>query len=328
MESIEQMETSNVNTEELNNVSMSETNVLLDDDLEEKEFSYQDDTIVNEEKDNSKYTKIDNLDEDPIIPGQRYACVSFISPEGLKNCNTRGLKIRGVYGSIDEAKTACASLSKSDKYFDIFVCEVGKWCPWDPRPHQVEDVVHKNKTQNKLMKSLQNKEMENLNEIVGRKKEQLDESKISHKKRIAQSIKDGVKSLDDQKLDREKQNELEKEKEEKIARAQGRKKETVTTKNKISSRDRLGKLLAEREKTKQSDQNSEHVKDTYSESESIDVRQKKLQTEIENVNKKENDLNNLQKSVSNVDERLKNLQNFLKEKKKQKEQQKEQQKSA
>lgn len=301
--------------------TLSSEPIQLDDNLEEQEFGHQDDTVIEKEDDSSKYTKIDNLDEDPPIPGQKFACVSFISPEGLKNCSTRGLKIRGVYGSLDEARTACASLSKRDKYFDIFVCEIGKWCPWDPKPQQVEETIHKNKTQNKLMKGLQEKEMDNLNEIVGRKKEQLDNSKLSHKKRIAQSIKEGVKSLDEQKVDKQKQKELDKEREEKIARAQGRhnKENPATTKGRMSSRDRLGKMLEEKKKngdvTKVT-KNQEHP------TESLELRQQKLQEEVTRVNKKEADLNELEKSASDVDDRLKTLQMFLKEKKQQREEKK------
>ena len=34
--------------------------------------------------------KIDYLDEDPPMESQKWICVSFLSPEGIKNCNIRG----------------------------------------------------------------------------------------------------------------------------------------------------------------------------------------------------------------------------------------------
>jgi hypothetical protein len=80
-------------------------------------------------------TKIDHLKEDDIIPGQRYVCISFVSPEGIRNCSTRGLKIRGVYPTYQEAQDRAKKLQELDPNFDIFIGEVGKWLPWDPDPN-------------------------------------------------------------------------------------------------------------------------------------------------------------------------------------------------
>ena len=51
--------------------------------------------------------KIDYLTTDPEIPGQRWVCLSFLTPELVKmdkNCNVRSVKVRGVYSSEEEAK--------------------------------------------------------------------------------------------------------------------------------------------------------------------------------------------------------------------------------
>ena len=82
---------------------------------------------------------IDYLMEDPIIPGQLWACLSFLSPETLKNCNVRAIKIRGVFSTRKEAEAKAKELSKLDPDFHIFVGEVGKWLPWDPDATSVED---------------------------------------------------------------------------------------------------------------------------------------------------------------------------------------------
>ena len=52
----------------------------------------------------------------------------------------RGLKIRGVYDSLPEAQARCEKLRKidSDK-FNIFISEVGVWCPWAPNPNDISD---------------------------------------------------------------------------------------------------------------------------------------------------------------------------------------------
>lgn len=80
----------------------------------------------------SGQVKIDHLDEDEPITGQNFALVSFVSPEGVKNTSLRALKIRGVFPDIDSAQKKAEELNTKDKYFHIFVMEVGKWAGWDP----------------------------------------------------------------------------------------------------------------------------------------------------------------------------------------------------
>ena len=46
--------------------------------------------------------------------------------------SVRGLKIRGVFPTQDEAEQKCKKLRESDPNHDIFVGPVGMWIPWDP----------------------------------------------------------------------------------------------------------------------------------------------------------------------------------------------------
>jgi hypothetical protein len=46
--------------------------------------------------------------------------------------STRGLKIRGVYPTQDEAENRCKKLREADPNHDIYVGPVGMWIPWDP----------------------------------------------------------------------------------------------------------------------------------------------------------------------------------------------------
>ncbi|ARF09857.1 hypothetical protein Indivirus_4_29 [Indivirus ILV1] len=114
--------------------------------------------------DNTKY--VDHLDEDDRFPFphaknksnliesdyQNWYCVSFLSPEGIKNCSVRGLKVRGVFGTQEEANARAKEIQDSDPNFHVFVGEVGKWCPWDPDPNSVKDQEYQNKELNDLMK--------------------------------------------------------------------------------------------------------------------------------------------------------------------------------
>jgi len=102
---------------------------------------------------NTKY--IDYLTEDPPIPGQLWVCISFLSPEGIKNCSLRGLKIRGVFGTRQEADKKAEELQKMDSDFHVFVGEMGKWLPWDPEPSDIKDNRYIEKELNDLMHGYQ-----------------------------------------------------------------------------------------------------------------------------------------------------------------------------
>ena len=184
---------------------------------------------------NSKY--VDLCDEDPTIAGQKFACMSFVSPEKIlkkrevylfnqfiknwefsksmeryfefihfiaykhnmnvetlisdfndfvkeesnklkksgieddyKNfldkqedklneqfnrdhafqTSVRGLKIRGVFRSQEEAEDKCKKLRKSDPNHDIYVGPVGIWIPWDPDAYKTGRVEHMEEELNAL----------------------------------------------------------------------------------------------------------------------------------------------------------------------------------
>ena len=116
--------------------------------------------------------EIDYLTEDEIIEKQLFVCMSFLSPEGIKNCNVRGLKIRGVYNTQEEANNRAEYLQKIDPNFHVFVGEVGKWLPWDPDPNSIKDHVYREKELNKLMKEY-NKNLERTKEMEVERKQEL-----------------------------------------------------------------------------------------------------------------------------------------------------------
>jgi hypothetical protein len=175
----------------------------------------------------------DYLDQDPAIRGQRYCCLSFISPEEviknkevyfvekfLKSYSTemnelftnmiemfkekseitdglrgiqerypyvfdtskvneeynfykafnsdklendylehnnfqttiRGLKVRGSYESLKEAQIRAQVLKRIDDNFNVFVAEVGCWCPWSPNPEELENQEYAETHLNTLVK--------------------------------------------------------------------------------------------------------------------------------------------------------------------------------
>lgn len=64
----------------------------------------------------------------------------------------RGLKVRGVFESIKEAQVRAQAIKKFDKYFDVYIAEVGCWCPWSPNPNDVAEQEYPETQLNTLMK--------------------------------------------------------------------------------------------------------------------------------------------------------------------------------
>jgi hypothetical protein len=191
---------------------------------------------MNNGKQNSKY--VDLLEEDKPIAGQKFACISFVSPEnilkqkeifffeeflkkwdlnksmekfvqflnfvsfkynmtfddltndfkefikeeketiskssmrdefktyldnneeelektfGINNqfqTSTRGLKIRGVYPTLEEAELRCKMLREVDPNHDVYVGPVGMWMPWEPEAYKTGRVEYMEEELNQLM---------------------------------------------------------------------------------------------------------------------------------------------------------------------------------
>ena len=72
--------------------------------------------------------------------------------------SVRGVKIRGVYDTKREADVRAAVLQRQDPLFDVFVGQVGYWCPWDPNPQKIADIEYMNNDLNKLVKEYKSNE--------------------------------------------------------------------------------------------------------------------------------------------------------------------------
>lgn len=199
----------------------------------------------------------DFLDQDPSIRGQRYACMSFVDPEGvisnkeafvmgrfmralakdvsamLDNLDAkygaqspddrqtiemvrrrhaylwsdgemqaelttfrslhsldlddefhrnngfvtsmRGFKIRGVYDSVEEATERAKAIKRFDDKFNVFISEVGCWCPFNPAPESIKDAEYAETELNTLMKSYQESQEQRDKMYESRKQSLLDD---------------------------------------------------------------------------------------------------------------------------------------------------------
>lgn len=64
----------------------------------------------------------------------------------------RGVKVRGVYNTQNEANKRASELQRLDRNFNVFVGQLGYWLPWDPTPSDVGENEYLEKELNDLMK--------------------------------------------------------------------------------------------------------------------------------------------------------------------------------
>jgi hypothetical protein len=105
----------------------------------------------------------DYLDEDKPIKNQLFCCLSLLTPNSFpenvrdryKSTPIMGIKVRGVYATLEEAQKRATYLQKVDKIHHIFVGEVGKWLPFDVDTNMMsaDNQVYREKQLNDYMKS-------------------------------------------------------------------------------------------------------------------------------------------------------------------------------
>ena len=65
--------------------------------------------------------------------------------------NTRGLKVRGIYSTQQEAELRCKLLRDVDPNHNVYVGPVGVWMPWDPEAYKTGRVEYLEEELNQLM---------------------------------------------------------------------------------------------------------------------------------------------------------------------------------
>lgn len=66
--------------------------------------------------------------------------------------SVRGIKVRGVFDTLKEAQTRAEVLKRMGDKFNIYVGQVGCWCPWSPNPDDLENAQYAETQLNTLMK--------------------------------------------------------------------------------------------------------------------------------------------------------------------------------
>jgi len=93
-----------------------------------------------------------SLEQDYLtVPGQLFACVSFVGPDLPQKNDKFGMKIRGCFPSRDEAGTHAKRLQKEDAIVDIYVVDMYKWLLIPPDRDQIEDTHYQNEKLEEIM---------------------------------------------------------------------------------------------------------------------------------------------------------------------------------
>ena len=101
--------------------------------------------------------------------------------------STRGLKVRGVYATQEEAELRCKKLREKDPNHDIYVGPVGIWIPWDPDAYKTGRVEFMEEELNQLHQEKMKNEAKAKEEFDRRVKE-------TKRKAIEENIKLAEKS--------------------------------------------------------------------------------------------------------------------------------------
>lgn len=113
--------------------------------------------FVKENDASIKKTTIKESFDDYLFKNQTKLEEAFFEKNEFRT-SMRGLKVRGVTSTHAEAVAMSKKLQRNDTLHNIFLGEVGKWLPWDPKPHQVQDQEYAEDQLNTLMKAYKNNE--------------------------------------------------------------------------------------------------------------------------------------------------------------------------
>jgi len=117
----------------------------------------------------------------------------------------RGLKVRGIYNTMEEASIRSKVLQRLDKTHNVFVAPVGYWLPWDPNADQIEQQEYQEEQLNELMKNYKENEVKRniyyesekrdmkekaMEENIKRKKENEDEDEKEKEKETEEKEKE------------------------------------------------------------------------------------------------------------------------------------------
>ena len=111
--------------------------------------------------------------------------------------STRGLKVRGVYPTQEEAELRCKLLREVDPHHDVYVGPVGMWMPWEPEAYKTGRVEYLEEELNNLMHEKNKNEAKAKQEfdkrVLESKQKAIEDNKkkaLEHGNKLTQNIDD------------------------------------------------------------------------------------------------------------------------------------------
>lgn len=118
--------------------------------LEFNDLSKDLEEFIKEESNNLKESDLYD-DYKTFIDIKEQELLDIFNKNNEFQCSTRGLKVRGVFASQEEAELRCKMLRELDPNHDILVGPVGMWVPWDPEAYKTGKVEYLEEELNQLM---------------------------------------------------------------------------------------------------------------------------------------------------------------------------------
>ena len=140
-----------------------------------------------------------NLATDVIkVPGQNWACVSFVSPTSNQKNSSIGMKIRGVFDTREEAVAYVQRLIRLDPVFDIYICDMYNWCLVPPDPELVNDQKYQDETLNTLVSEYRKNQIYAKEHFEERKREMMEQAADEMKRATLKRLEEeSQKELED-----------------------------------------------------------------------------------------------------------------------------------
>jgi hypothetical protein len=153
--------------------------------------------FVQEEKDNLVKSSLDDDYKTYLDNHEEELQKKFDVTHNFQT-NTRGLKVRGVYPTQEEAELRCKMLREIDPNHDVFVGPVGTWMPWDPEAYKTGRVEYMEEELNQLMHEKQKNEANAKTAFEQRVKETKQKAIEENIKRAEKSGNSLTQTIDEQ----------------------------------------------------------------------------------------------------------------------------------
>ena len=134
------------------------------DEITEKASDSLKNKIRTEIRDELRYQlKYDYNQFNDKLEDFKYKFNNELTSQFDKQCNfqtnVRGVKVRGVYSTYEEAERRAKVLQRKDRSFHVFVGSIGYWLPWDPCADRIDNEEYLEQELNTLMKEYKENEI-------------------------------------------------------------------------------------------------------------------------------------------------------------------------